>query len=467
LSGESPCLPVLRYSGFVDTSDRQETERHYPGRAARRAVILAFGVLLALLVTAGWKAIAALGEIHAREQAARLDFLSRTEPLVQIHIKLSLYGDLIQKSVSLAGAQTSSQEARALFSQIRTELDRYPHGRRPEEQSLIDRLQTTLAEQDRVRAIMLALDDSAQMQRTLGTEVLPSHLRVIAATEQIAFWNDNRFRSVNSDLRAEFNQLRSRLKLLLVVLLGSGLAISLGSIVLLTAQEKEIRFRYDELAKNHAAQEQLSARLLNAQEQERLSISRELHDEVGQSLGALLVDMGRLSAIVPSDDSAVQDAIHRVRSLAETSVAAVRNIALLLRPSMLDDLGLVAAIEWQAREVSRRSEVEVEVQAEEITRDLREDLKMCIYRITQEALNNVARHSGARHARVSIQSDDTGITVAIRDDGHGFDPQHSRGLGILGMEERVRLVHGTFRVESTLGTVPGKGTEIIARLPLV
>jgi signal transduction histidine kinase len=249
----------------------------------------------------------------------------------------------------------------------------------------------------------------------------------------------------------------------LVVLLGSGLAISVISMVLLTAQEKEIRSRYEELAKNHAAQEQLSVRLLNAQEQERLSISRELHDEVGQSLGALLVDMGRLSAIVPTDDSAVQEAIHRIRSLAETSVTAVRNIALLLRPSMLDDLGLVAAIEWQAREVSRRCEVEVEVQAEEITRDLREDLKMCIYRITQEALNNVARHSGARHARVSIQIDETGITVAIRDDGHGFDPQRSRGLGILGMEERVRLLHGSFRIESS----PGTGTETIARLPLV
>jgi signal transduction histidine kinase len=452
----------------MDTSGRTLRKRHFSCQTARRAVIVAFGVLLALLVTAGWKAIAALGEIHSREQAARLDFLSRTEPLAQIHIKLSLYGDLIQRSVSLPGTRNSSQEAGVLCSQIRAELDRYPQARKPEEQSLIDRLQTTLAEQDRVRAVLLTLDDPAQMQRTLGTEVIPSHLRAIAAAEQIAFWNDNRFRNLNSDLLTEFTRLRSRLRLLLFVLLGSGLAISLGSVILVTAQEKEIRSRYDELAKSHAAQAQLSARLLNAQEEERHSISRELHDEVGQSLGALLVDMGRLSAIVPSDDSAVQAAIHRVRSLAETSVAAVRNIALLLRPSMLDDLGLVAAIEWQAREVSRRSEVEVEVQAEEITGDLREDLKICIYRITQEALNNVARHSGARHARVSIQTDDGAITVTIRDDGNGFDPRRSRGLGILGMEERARLLHGSFRVESPpeKGT-PGKGTEVVARLPLL
>jgi signal transduction histidine kinase len=177
----------------------------------------------------------------------------------------------------------------------------------------------------------------------------------------------------------------------------------------------------------------------------------------------LLVDMGRLSAILPPDDSAVRDQIRKIRLLAESSVSAVRNIALSLRPSMLDDLGLVAAVEWQAREISRRSDVEVEVHAEEIARDLREDLKTCIYRIIQEALNNVARHSGARRASVTIRVDERQIEVAVRDDGKGFDPAHCRGLGILGMEERARLLHGAFQVASK----PGAGTEISARLPLL
>ena len=416
------------------------------------------------MTVAGWQAIATLGRIHTSEQAARTDFLSRDEPLGQIHSKLTLYGDLIQQPVFLAPQQSSfSTQAQQLCADIRSALANYPQPRTPAEQSLIDNLQLMLADQDRARTEMLALHDSERMKSSLGTDVLPGHLRVVAAVEQIVFWNNNQFRTANSQLLASFNGLRDRLKYLLIALLVSGLALSLGSIVLIASQEKEIRRRYTDLAKNHEVQAQLSARLLDAQEQERLSISRELHDEVGQSLGALLVDMGRLSAILPSDDSVVQDQIRKIRLVAESSVSAVRNIALLLRPSMLDDLGLVAAIEWQAREVSRRSDVEVEVQAEDISSDLREDLKTCIYRITQEALNNVARHSGARHASVTIHVDERQIEVGIRDDGNGFDPRHSRGLGILGMEERARLLHGSLQVASE----PGKGTEITAQLPLI
>jgi len=448
--------------------DRPGTERQYLGRSAGRILILAFGILLALMVVAGWDAITTLATIHTSEEAARLDFLSRTEPLIQIRTKLTLYGDLVQKSVVVTTEQSTPDEARALFSQIKAELNQYPQTREPEERSLVENLQKVLSDQDRVSQELLALHDQRAMRELLGTQVLPSRLRVVEATEQIAFWNANRFRASNATLLAAFNQVRDRLKRLLFVLLGSGLAISLGSIILIAAQEKEIRKRYMELAKNHDAQAELSARLLDAQEQERRAISRELHDEVSQSLGALLVDMGRLSSILPPNDAAVQDELRKIRLLAESSVSAVRNIALLLRPSMLDDLGLVAAIEWQAREISRRSDVEVEVQAENIPADLREDLKMCIYRVTQEALNNVARHSGARHARVSLHADNHRIEVKIRDDGKGFDPQRARGLGILGMEERVRLLQGSLVIDSRPpgDSKPGAGTEIVVRLPV-
>ncbi len=424
-------------------------------RSARQVLIVSFGVLLGLLVATGWDAIRILNEIHADEQAARLDFLSRTAPIYRIRSELTLYGDLLQ-------SDPAKQEVGQLCSRMRSELMDYPRTRKPDEQILIDHLLTMLADQDRVRARLLAAPDTSHVQILVGTEALPTHLRVIAATERIALWNDSQFRSANAALIADFQQVRDRLKRLLFILLGSGLAISMGSIILIAAQEKEIRKRYAELERNHAAQAQLSARLLDAQEQERLSISRELHDEVGQSLGALLVDMGRLSGIVAANDNAAQEQIHKIRLLAEASVASVRNIALLLRPSMLDDLGLVAAVEWQAREISRRSAVEVEVQASDLNVELKEDVKICIYRITQEALNNVARHSGARHARVTLNAGGGQIAVTIRDDGRGFDPKRSRGLGLLGMEERVRLLRGAFRVDSA----PGSGTEIAATLPL-
>jgi signal transduction histidine kinase len=441
-------------------SEQQAFPDRYLSRSVRLILSLAFVVLLVFLITAGWSAMLTLRQLHEREQAVRLDYLARTEPIIQARSRLTLYGDLVQDSG--ASEDRSSAYAHQLISQIAADLDRYPHSRTAEEQSLLNHLQAALDDQEHLRTAMFALHDPERKEIALGTQVLPSHLRAIAATEQIDFWNTTQLRASNSDLLASFNRIHDRLRLLLLILFASALAIALGSLFVVSSQEKEIRSRYAELNRNHEVQTQLAARLLNAQEQERLSISRELHDEVGQSLGALLVDMGRLSAILPPNDAPAQEALRRIRASAEESVSAVRNIALLLRPSMLDDLGLVAAIEWQAREISRRSNVEVEVEAGEISPGIQEDIKVCIYRLSQEALNNVARHSGARHAWVSLQSDERRIDLRIRDDGKGFDPERSRGLGLLGMKERLRLLHGLLVIRSA----PGEGTEITAELPL-
>jgi signal transduction histidine kinase len=140
----------------------------------------------------------------------------------------------------------------------------------------------------------------------------------------------------------------------------------------------------------------------------------------------------------------------------------VRNIALLLRPSMLDDLGLVSALEWQGREVSRNSEVEVEVQSENVSDSLPDEYRVCVYRLVQEALNNAVRHSGAKNAKVSVKQSPERITVEVTDDGKGFDSERTRGLGLLGMEERVKRLAGTLKVSSN----PGQGVTVKAELPL-
>ena len=143
---------------------------------------------------------------------------------------------------------------------------------------------------------------------------------------------------------------------------------------------------------------QLSARLVEAQEEERRSISRELHDEVGQSLTGVLVEMANLSNQIRAGDlAAVEAKANEIKKLLEDAVGVVRNMALLLRPSMLDDLGLVPALQWQAREVSKRTGVRVRVAAEGVSEDLPEEHKTCIYRIVQEALHNCVQHAGAAH----------------------------------------------------------------------
>ena len=259
-----------------------------------------------------------------------------------------------------------------------------------------------------------------------------------------------------------FASLQARQTRLLAIALTAGLVLSLASILYLLRLGEEAQRRYQELARSRGELEALSAQLVDAQETERRSISRELHDEVGQSLGALLVEVGRLAASVPSDNTHIMDHVDKIKSVAETTVQTVRNIALLLRPSMLDDLGLIAALEWQGREVSRRSDMEVEVQSQGVSEKIPDEYRICIYRLVQQALNNAERHSSAKNARVTIEQTADKILVCVFDDGRGFDPQRVRGLGILGMEERVRRLGGMFTIDSK----PGGGTTLKAEFPL-
>ncbi len=140
----------------------------------------------------------------------------------------------------------------------------------------------------------------------------------------------------------------------------------------------------------------------------------------------------------------------------------IRNMALLLRPSMLDDFGLLPALEWQAREVSKRTGLRVQVSAEEAAEELPDELRTCIYRVVQEALHNCARHAQARTVKVTVAQEPTRIVLTVVDDGHGFDARRVRGLGLVGMEERVNHLGGAFAVKSA----PGSGTRVEVELPL-
>jgi signal transduction histidine kinase len=233
-------------------------------------------------------------------------------------------------------------------------------------------------------------------------------------------------------------------ELLLVVLAGTALAAA--AIRRLGRLEAETR--------------SLGAQLLGAQEQERRAIARELHDDLGQSLTALRLDLG--AAAAACENGAARSRLDAAAANVECIVEEVRRMALSLRPSMLDDLGLVAALEWQARELGGRTGSVIEVQAEESAGRLSESQRTCIYRVAQEALQNAVRHAAARKIRVGLNRNGTVVSLRVEDDGRGFTPGRTRGLGLLGMEERVRQLDGRLRVTSA----PGHGTTIIAELPL-
>jgi len=264
-------------------------------------------------------------------------------------------------------------------------------------------------------------------------------------------------------MAAGFGNLRLELLWTLCLSLGAATILAIGSVIFISRLSRETRFRYDQVAAGRLEMGRLSQRLVTAQEQERKSISRELHDEVGQTLNALLVDAGNLQKRIPESDAQSRELLNSIRRLADTSVNEVRDIALLLRPSMLDDLGLTAAIQWQAREVSRRTGLVVKVAAEAEADNLPEGLTICLYRVAQEALQNIARHAQAKAVHIELKQNLDRLVLRVQDDGIGFDAENIRGLGTVGMEERLRQIGGVLRVMSQ----PGKGTTVIAEVPIV
>jgi signal transduction histidine kinase len=206
--------------------------------------------------------------------------------------------------------------------------------------------------------------------------------------------------------------------------------------------------------------ESLSTRLLKAQEDERKNIARELHDQLGQGMAVLLMELHNLEAkLVPGESGRAM--LRRTVQLVQSHEAIVRDMGLLLRPYMLDDLGLVPALDWQAREVSRRTGMAVTVDADEACNLLSDDYRTCIFRVIQESLHNAGHHAKASRVHVTVRQGPSQVRVEIRDDGCGFDSRYTKGMGMLGMEERARHLGGLCHFDSE----PGHGARILVLLP--
>jgi len=295
-----------------------------------------------------------------------------------------------------------------------------------------------------------------------SNELVRRRNAMLALVDRIDQISVRELNSAGAKLNATFDGLRARLIWMLGTTVGVGLLLAAFTIRRTLNLEHELSQRYEEGMRAQQELKELSARLVSAQEQERRAISRELHDEVGQSLSALLMEAGNAAAIVPQDSAEVRRHVESIKKLAEASVNVIRNMTLLLRPSMLDDFGLVPALEWQAREVSKRTGLRVHVTAEETAGELPDELRTCIYRVVQEALHNCARHAQARSVKVVVKQEPSRILLSVEDDGHGFDAGRVRGLGLVGMEERVNHLGGAFEVASQ----PGNGTKVAVELPI-
>lgn len=278
--------------------------------------------------------------------------------------------------------------------------------------------------------------------------------RISALDEQTLDAAEERIQVVQNRFRTRVGEIS-----VLALVLGCVLAIVVVRRVRRLAERADQQF--SQVCEAREDLKRLSDRLVSVQEEERRSLSRELHDDLGQTMSAMLFELGKAETKCARRECERDDLL-AVRRLAEENIAKVRNMALLLRPAMLDELGLVPALHWHVREVARRTGLKVRLIADELNDDLPEANRVCIYRLVQEALNNCVKHSKAGQVRVVVRRDPDGLSIFVQDDGIGFDAGHDKGLGLLGLMERVIGLGGRFHVESQ----PGQGSVVSAYFPL-
>jgi signal transduction histidine kinase len=298
----------------------------------------------------------------------------------------------------------------------------------------------------------------------LREQVLPRRTALLGMTRRIREMDAASLAQEQQRIAASWESYRRHLRLLFAYALGLALFTALLSIYRLSRLEKRAGEHRMRLVQAEKRLRWLSQKLIHAQEEERKSLSRELHDEIGQMLTGIRMVFGNLEEIRSASLSDFEDQVAEGKTLAEQTLQMVRNLALGLRPSMLDDLGLEPALKWQAREFSRRSGIPVEFETDGFLESIPEEMRTCIYRVVQESLTNCARHSRAKTVRIDLHGGLSELSLTVRDDGVGFDPDQTKGrsLGLIGIQERVHELGGMVTVESQ----PGKGTILRAVIPL-
>jgi signal transduction histidine kinase len=307
---------------------------------------------------------------------------------------------------------------------------------------------------------------TGEARRLIRDELLPKRQMIFQISDHIQSLN----RVALAQEQAEVQRIYSGMRRQIAITGGLALVASavIAWMVAMYAGRMERRIREQMLkdAENTRDLQRLSARLVSAQEDERRTIARELHDEVGQALTAIKVELAVAGRGAPPH-TREGVAFDEARRLTDHGLQLVRDLSQMLHPAMLDDLGLPETVAWYLNAFSKRTGIRVELVRDRMEERLASEIETCLYRIVQEALTNVARHAEAPSCRIYLQRLPRAVLLTVEDDGKGFPLQPGtageprRGLGLLGIAERVSGFRGSLRIE----TAPGRGTRLTVELP--
>lgn len=439
----------------------------------RAALGLGFGLVLGLWIFTGYVLSARIGEIEARTAEITRRYLRAQDVLSAVRQQINGSAIVVRDALLDQNVEARDRYRRQLeegFAGIVTQLDGYEPVMAGVPEAQMARLRS---EVEALRDLTLTALSTATSNPTaepfemLAGRTSPRRAAAIALSEEVRTANRRALVEHQIATTAIHRAAEQQWWYGLGAALAATLAIAFVAIAYAGRLEDRLRRGRENDARYARDLQRLSSRLVEVQEEERRSIARELHDEVGQVLSAIAVELQVAVRALDRPDVANQ-ALDETQQLADRAIGAVRDISQLLRPPMLDDLGLGAAIDWLLRGLARRHDVQVELVQTGLAGRLPSSIEVAAFRIVQEALSNVARHAMARRCVVRLESDGVTLVLSVEDDGVGLDasasagPEQRRGLGLLGIRERVADFEGTFSVSSPRA----HGTCLHVQLPL-
>lgn len=436
-------------------------------------LLMGFGTLVALIAALGFGAFHRADQIES--EIAQIHENYRQTALVLSQTKEDAYksGVIVRDYLldpSGANVPLYKQELLAIRSSVPGRLDSLNRRISLDESRVLDRLRAELD------AYWNSLDPvfewTPQQKAAFSTaflrrEVIARRHAVFAIMREIDDLSARTFNAEQAIINARRAEFRRYLWKMSALAVFFSLAIAAITIFRVSALEKHNELQRRRAEHAEKGLRQLSQQLVQAQEEERKRISRELHDEIGQMLTGLKMELANLEAFRNNPGNEFQEHLNETRTITERTMQSVRELAMGLRPSMLDDLGLEPALRWQAQEFSRRSGVPAALDTDGELENLPEPVRTCIYRVVQESLTNCARHAEASRVRIAVHGSRDRIYLTIQDDGKGFDVHNlgSRSMGLIGMEERVKKLGGMLTISSKNMRMP-KGTILEIELPL-